>query len=263
MSLVRAPGAAQTERLLMLDLAAPDPVEASTDSALAQVRRLEALWRDASATEVLRSALTGPFAGRAALLSSFGAESAVALHLLSQVDPATPVLFLDTGMHFAQTAQHRDALVRRLGLTDVRTISPEDAPAVDPRGDLWRRDPDACCDLRKVRPLAAALPGFDLLIGGRKRFHGEGRARLPRVERIDGQLRLNLLADWDGPRLEAYRLEHDLPAHPLVAAGFRSIGCWPCTQAVDEAGDGVRAGRWAGQAKTECGIHLPRRAAAG
>ena len=228
-----------------------------------RVRALNAAWRDVPTPEVLRHAVTEAFPGRTALLSSFGAEAAVALHLLAQVAPSTPVLFLDTGLHFGQTLPHRDALAARLGLTDVRTVASADAAAVDPRGDLWRRDPDACCDLRKVRPLAAAVAGFDCLVGGRKRFHGAGRARLPLYEVTDGQVRLNLLADWDGPRLEAYRLAHDLPQHPLVAQGYRSIGCWPCSQPSDDAADGgVRGGRWAGQAKTECGIHLPRRPAA-
>ena len=225
-------------------------------------RRLNALWREAPTVEVLRMALSGPFAGRTALLSSFGAESAVALHLLARTDPSTPVLFLDTGMHFGQTASHRRALVARLGLTDVRLLAPADAAAADPRGDLWRSDPDACCDLRKVAPLAAAVADFDLLIGGRKRFHGAGRARLPLFETVDGRMRLNLLADWDGPRLEAYRAAHGLPAHPLTALGYRSVGCWPCTRPSEEVDGDVRAGRWAGLDKTECGIHLPRRDAA-
>ena len=229
------------------------------DSATLQARALTRRWRDAPAAEVLRAVVDEEFAGRAALLSSFGAESAVALHLLSEVAPETPVLFLDTGMHFGQTLSHRDALIRRLGLRDVRVIASGEAAAEDPRGDLWRRDADACCTLRKVRPLAQALPAFDCLIGGRKRFHGQGRARLPLFEAVDGQVRLNLLADWDEARLGAYRRAHDLPAHPLAAAGYRSIGCWPCSQPAQEADASVRAGRWAGQSKTECGIHLPTR----
>ena len=244
----------------MLEPAPADTAAAS--AAAAQVAGLNAAWRDAPTPEVLRHAVVEAFPGRIALLSSFGAEAAVALHLLSEVAPHTPVLFLDTGMHFGQTPPYRDALVARLGLADVRTVGPADAAAADPRGDLWRRDPDACCDLRKVRPLAQATPGFDCLIGGRKRFHGAGRARLPLYELTDGQVRLNLLADWDGERLEAYRRLHDLPRHPLAAQGYRSIGCWPCSQPSGEADAGVRDGRWAGQAKTECGIHLPRRAAA-
>lgn len=241
-------------------LAEPSPPPVP-DSA-ARVRRLDAAWRDAPAEDVLRAMVEDEFPGRTALLSSFGAEAAVALHILSQVAPDTPVLFLDTGMHFGQTLPYRDALAGRLGLTDVRTIGPADARDVDPAGDLWRRDADACCDLRKVRPLAEALPGFDCVVGGRKRFHGAGRARLPRFELVDGQVRLNLLADWDAARLEAYREAHGLPQHPLVSAGYRSIGCWPCSRPTDEADATVRSGRWSGQAKTECGIHLPRRAAA-
>ena len=243
----------------------PDPLAtertAASPPAADRVRQLNVLWRDAPAEDVLRHVVCEAFPGRVAMLSSFGAEAAVALHILARVAPETPVLFLDTGMHFGQTLPHRDALAARLGLTDVRTVAPADAAAVDPRGDLWRSDPDACCDLRKVRPLAAALPGFDCLVGGRKRFHGAGRARLPLYELTDGQVRLNLLADWDGARLEAYRLAHDLPQHPLAAQGFRSIGCWPCSRPAEETDAGVRDGRWAGAAKTECGIHLPRRAA--
>ena len=239
---------------------AQGPAHASAQ-AVDRVRDLDAAWRDAPAAEVLRHAVRQAFPGRIAMLSSFGAEAAVALHILSQVAPETPVLFLDTGMHFGQTPPYRDALAARLGLTDVRTLSPVDAAAADPRGDLWRSDPDACCDLRKVRPLAAALPGFDCLVGGRKRFHGAGRARLPTYERVDGQVRLNLLADWDGARLEAYRAARALPQHPLVGQGFRSIGCWPCSRPADADDAGVRDGRWAGRGKTECGIHLPQRAA--
>ena len=244
--------------MLAASLAAP---LSASSAAEMRVRELNALWRDAPAEEVLRHAVREAFPGRVALLSSFGAEAAVALHILAQVAPETPVLFLDTGMHFGQTLPYRAALAARLGLTNVRSLAPEGAADADPRGDLGRNDPDACCDLRKVRPLAAAVPEFDCLVGGRKRFHGEGRARLPLYELVDGQVRLNLLADWDASRLEAYRLAHDLPQHPLVAQGFRSIGCWPCSRPAAAEDSGVRDGRWAGRAKNECGIHLPRRAA--
>lgn len=247
----------------MLQPAIAEPTSPpSLGPAEARVRRLNATWRDAPPREVLRAMVEEEFPGRTALLSSFGAEAGVALHILSEVAPDTPVLFLDTGMHFGQTLPHRDLLAARLGLTDVRTVRALDTADHDPRGDLWKRDADACCDLRKVRPLAAALPGFDCVVGGRKRFHGEGRARLPRFELIDGQVRLNLLADWDAERLESYRVAHALPQHPLVQAGYRSIGCWPCSRPTHDADAGVRSGRWEGQTKTECGIHLPRRTAA-
>lgn len=230
--------------------------KSATRAADPQAGRLNARFDGVASLDVLR-AVASEFAGRIALLSSFGAEAAVPLHLLSQVAPATPVLFLETQRHFGQTAGYRDALVRRLGLTDLRILTPDAAAAeaLDARGDLWRSDPDACCGLRKVDPLAAALPEFDLLITGRKRHHGADRVALPLFETIDGLLRLNLLAEWSEADVADHLARHDLPRHPLVEQGFASIGCWPCTRP-SEAG---RTGRWAGQAKTECGIHLSSR----
>ncbi len=198
--------------------------------------------------------------GRIALVSSFGAESAVLLHMVAELDAATPVIFLDTGQLFAQTIDHRRDLARALRLTDVRDIRPAyvDLALNDPRADLWRTDTDACCAVRKVQPLERALKGFDAWITGRKRFHGGGRAHLPAVERdADGRFKINPLANWSKAELDAYATEHELPAHPLVAQGYASIGCWPCTT---KAEDG-RNGRWAGSGKTECGIHRPPRPA--
>ncbi len=205
------------------------------------------------------AAAADEFGARLALVSSFGAESAVLLHLASTVRPDLPVLFLETGMLFAQTLDYRRALAARLGLTDVRDLRPtfQDLATTDPHGDLWRTDTDACCRVRKVRPLDVALSGFDAWITGRKRFHGGARLSLPVVEASEGKLKFNPLATWDKAELDEYAAEHDLPTHPLVAAGFPSIGCWPCTSVV-ETGEDVRAGRWAGSQKTECGIHTAR-----
>ena len=199
------------------------------------------------------------FGSRLALVSSFGAESAVLLHLAAQVRPSIPVLFLDTGMLFAQTLDYRRNLAGRLGLTDVRDLRPrfEDLATGDPGADLWKTDTDACCNIRKVLPLDKALGEFGAWLTGRKRFHGGDRLRLPVVESAGHQIKFNPLANWAKSDLDAYVAEHDLPPHPLVAAGFPSIGCWPCTSAVEE-GDDVRAGRWAGSQKTECGIHTAR-----
>jgi phosphoadenosine phosphosulfate reductase len=196
------------------------------------------------------------FRGRIALVSSFGAEAASLLHIVSRVDPATPVIFLDTGKHFAQTISYRQDLARDLGLTDVRDVRPitEDAAREDPRGDLWRRDNDACCALRKVRPLETALAGFDAWFTGRKRVHGSLRAFLPIVEAAPPQVKINPLARWTGEDVEAYAAKNGLAPHPLVSQGFASIGCWPCTAPIAK-GDDPRAGRWRGLAKTECGIH--------
>jgi phosphoadenosine phosphosulfate reductase len=170
-----------------------------------------------------------------------------------------PVLFLDTGMLFGQTLDYRRNLAARLGLTQVRDLRPrfEDLATGDPAADLWRSDTDACCRIRKVLPLDMALRGFDAWMTGRKRFHGGDRLRLSVVEKAERHVKFNPLANWGKADLDAYAAEHDLPPHPLVAAGFPSVGCWPCTQPA-EAGEDVRAGRWAGSQKTECGIHTAR-----
>lgn len=205
---------------------------------------------------LLKVMLRLEFPGRIALVSSFGAESAVLLHLVAKIDPTTPVIFLDTGKLFGETLRHRDRLVAMLGLRDVRTVEPDGAAidVADPDGVLWRDNPDLCCRLRKVEPLAQALAGFDAWITGRKRFQTVGRAGLPTVESADGKVKINPLLAWDEARLEAYRVAHGLPPHPLVEDGYRSIGCMPCTDRVVSGGS-YRDGRWVGRAKTECGIH--------
>lgn len=196
------------------------------------------------------------FPGRVAILSAFGAESAVLLHLAAAVDPTVPVLFLNTGKLFGETLRYRDRLQEQLGLTDIRAISPHpaDRAAEDPDGDLWRRDADACCRLRKVMPLRRALLGFDALITGRKRFQTESRAHMEAVEAADGRIRFNPLANWTAEAVAAYAEAAKLPRHPLAEDGYPSIGCMPCTRRV-EAGEGYRTGRWAGLEKDECGIH--------
>lgn len=208
-----------------------------------------------SAAEIVASA-AAEFRGRIALVSSFGAESAALLHLVASVDPATPVLFLDTDKHFVQTNAYREELTHLLGLTNVRLIRPDasETAAQDPKGDLWKRDNDACCALRKVRPLAKALDGFDVWITGRKRMHGSLRSFLPLIEAAPPHLKVNPLARWSAEEIAAYAARHELPPHPLVETGFSSIGCWPCT-APTAPGDDARAGRWRGLSKTECGIH--------
>ncbi len=201
----------------------------------------------------------GSLRGRTALVSSFGAESVVLLHMVASVDPDIPVIFLDTLAHFPATLAYRELLVRQLGLRDVRSAAPElrMLGRIDPRGDLHRSDPDVCCHFRKTEPLDAALAGFDAWITGRKRFQGGQRQALPvfEAEQASGRIKINPLVEWSAEDLEAYRKAYDLPAHPLVDQGYRSIGCAPCTRPVAE-GEDPRAGRWAGSSKTECGIHV-------
>ena len=227
-------------------------------TAISLAERLDSELRDAHPDQVIRCAVE-TFGYDLALVSSFGAESAVLLHLAAQVKPDIPVLFLDTGMLFGQTLDYRRKLAAELGLTDVRDLRPrfEDLATTDPNADLWRTDTDACCHIRKVLPLDSALAPFAAWMTGRKRFHGGDRLRLRVVEQADGQLKINPLANWTRTELDAYVAEHRLPAHPLVAQGFPSIGCWPCTQPVEEGAD-IRAGRWVGSQKTECGIHTAR-----
>jgi phosphoadenosine phosphosulfate reductase len=221
--------------------------------------RLNEELRDAQPLEILRRA-HAMYGDKLAMVSSFGAESAVLLHLAAQVDPGIAVLFLDTGMLFGQTLDYRKTLAAKLGLTGVRDLRPTfaDLAMHDPKSDLWRTSVDACCNIRKVVPLDNALSGYDAWITGRKRFQGGDRLRLRVVEEGDnGQIKFNPLANWSREQIEAYTLENDIPPHPLVAQGFPSIGCWPCTKPV-EAGADPRSGRWAGQEKTECGIHVAR-----
>jgi phosphoadenosine phosphosulfate reductase len=213
---------------------------------------------DARPAEVIAAALDR-YEGSTAAVSSFGTESAVLLHMVAGVDRHTPVLFLDTGMLFEETLAYRDQLADRLGLTDIRVFRPEDAAvaAGDPDSMLWSQDTNACCALRKVVPLERALQGFDAWFNGRKRFHGDSRSALPVVEADGARIKFNPLANIPADELKSYFERHDLPRHPLQSLGFSSIGCMPCTSRTRE-GEGVRAGRWRGSGKTECGIHITK-----
>jgi phosphoadenosine phosphosulfate reductase len=229
-----------------------------SDAGAEPEQRAEALtarFDGADAETLLRLALT-LYKGRIALVSSFGAESAVLLHMVAQIDPSTPVIFLDTGRLFAQTMLYRNELARRLGLTDVRTAQPHSwrLAQEDPERLLSYRDPDLCCWIRKVEPLDEALTPFSAWITGRKRSQSSTRAQLAPFEAEAGRIKVNPLASWSSRDVAAYLERHNLPPHPLVAEGYPSIGCVPCTTRV-KAGEDARAGRWRGSAKIECGIH--------
>ena len=234
------------------------PLEAPLAPVPERVAHLNRRYRHHGATAVLERALADPAVGRIALVSSFGAESVVLLHLVSVIDRTTPVIFIDTEMLFPETLAYQRDLAERLELTDLRRIRPP-GPALaarDPDGLLHRTDPDACCALRKTEPLEAALAGFDAWITGRKRFQGGTRASLEFFE-ADGEnrIKVNPLAHWDMADLRDYMVENRLPRHPLVARGFPSIGCAPCTTPA-APGEDPRSGRWRGSEKTECGIHF-------
>ncbi|MEO1198271.1 MAG: phosphoadenylyl-sulfate reductase [Pseudomonadota bacterium] len=195
--------------------------------------------------------------GPAALVSSFGAEAAVLLHMVSEVAPDAPVIFVDTQMLFQETLDYQLELTQRFGLKDVRRVTP-DSVAVrrnDIFGRLHLKDTDACCALRKTAPLAGALSGFDAWVTGRKRHQTGDRADMKLIEATDGKIKVNPLAHWSRGDTQSYFARHELPRHPLVETGFRSIGCAPCTSPV-AAHEDDRAGRWRGSHKDECGIHI-------
>jgi phosphoadenosine phosphosulfate reductase len=222
----------------------------------AKLAELQLAARGRDAHGILELALTGDLNGKTAVVSSFGSESAVLLHMVAQVDPNTPVLFLNTGKLFGETLRYRDRLQDELGLGDVRSLAPglAERTRLDAEGALWSRDTDACCNFRKVVPLRHALEGFEAQITGRKRFQTNARTEMLPVEFFEGRFRFNPLAEWSLADLERYIEEHHLPRHPLVEDGYPSIGCMPCTRRV-QAGESYRAGRWAGLDKDECGIH--------
>lgn len=217
---------------------------------------LKSAMGDLTGEALIRAVALGVFPGRTAVASSFGAEAAVLLAQVARADRSMPILFLETGKLFPETLAYVDTLSRRLGLTDVRHLRPDPALLAlhDRDGKLWRTDPDRCCHYRKVGLFQAALEPFDCWIAGLKRAHGGARAAVDPIELEQGRVKLNPLAYWTEADIERAFVDWELPRHPLAALGYRSIGCVPCTR-VTRAGEGPRAGRWDGWAKTECGLH--------
>jgi phosphoadenosine phosphosulfate reductase len=237
-------------------LAKLKPLDAASEAEI-EAAALEERYGNLAAQDIVALAIGRFGPGALAAVSSFGADSAVLLHMIARIDPALPVIFLETGKHFGETLDYRDALAADLGLTDLRVMTPRDEllAARDPDGTLHQRDTDACCDIRKVEPMARAVAPFRAWFTGRKRHQAKTRTELPVFEAVGERIRINPLAKWTTADLAAYMRANDLRENPLVAYGYLSIGCFPCTQPVKE-GDDPRAGRWAGLAKTECGIHL-------
>ena len=219
---------------------------------------LNARFEGVDTATMLRELFAEDTLGRVAVVSSFGTESAVLLDLVAEADPEIPVIFVDTLKMFPETLEYRETLIKTLGIRNASVVQPkpEVLAVKDENGLRWSYDPDGCCDIRKVEPLARAKQGLDAWISGRKAFQSVTRANLPRFEVEEGRLKINPLGDWVKDDLEAYFAEHDLPRHPLEAQGYLSVGCAPCTSKV-APGEDPRAGRWRGWDKTECGIHSP------
>ena len=226
---------------------------------LSPAQALDRALRNARPAEIIETALKTVGRDKLALVSSFGTESAALLKVMADVDPAIPVVFLDTGWLFEETLAYRDTLIATLGLRDVRSIKPLEATLSreDPARELWFSDPDACCRIRKVEPLARALAPFSAWINGRKRFQGGLRAELAVVEDDGAKLKFNPFANVARDEIEAIYKMAKLPQHPLLASGYLSVGCMPCSSRT-APGEDARAGRWRGQAKRECGIHTTK-----
>ena len=233
------------------------PAQAAPSHIVADAAELDARLEKTSPAEIIAAAMTHVGRDKLAVVSSFGTESAALLKIAADVDPAIPVVFLDTGWLFEETLAYRDTLTKILGLKDVRTIHPLDETLArdDADRDLWFSNPDRCCHIRKVEPLARALTPFDAWINGRKRFQGGDRAAIPVVEADGTRLKFNPLANVSPDELKALYATMNLPPHPLVASGYTSIGCIPCTTRT-KPGEDPRAGRWRDKNKTECGIHV-------
>jgi phosphoadenosine phosphosulfate reductase len=243
----------------MLDLA-PTPIRQHKPDKLRQlgIMSLNGMFDEMDGVGVLRQAVTDLLKDDIAIVSSFGADSVVLLHMVSEVDKSLPVYFLETGKHFPETLDYVETLKRQLGLTNVIALHPDskDILRFDPRGDLWETDPDSCCHIRKTEPLDAVVSGFGGWVTGRKRYQTAERGVLPHFELTsDDRIKVNPLAYFSDADIVSYKLKYGLPEHPLYAKGYKSIGCAPCTSAVAE-GEDARAGRWRGLNKKECGIHF-------
>ncbi len=208
--------------------------------------------------EIIRWAVD-QFYPKLAMTSSFGPESGVLLHLVSRVRPDVPVLFLETGYHFPETLEYKNALIKQFGLTRVRDLRADPARrqklVTDHAGVPYEKNPDLCCQVNKVEPLDAALNDYDAWMSGIRRNQTDFRKTVRILEYYEGdRYKISPLAVWTSRETWWYLKEHQIPQHPLYEKGYLSIGCWPCTRPI-QAGDDERSGRWAGRAKKECGIH--------
>jgi phosphoadenosine phosphosulfate reductase len=212
-----------------------------------ELQELSASFESRPATEVVEWAVAN-FGSELCLTTSL--TDAVLVDVALSVDPGVEVVFIDTGFHFPETMDILEEVRRRYSpnLRVLRSSKPLD--------DLWRRDTDACCAVRKVAQLDEALEGKQAWMSGLRRADAPSRANTPIIQRDRrGLVKVNPLATWSDAEVDRYIANRNVPVNPLVAQGFPSVGCWPCTRAIAE-GEDPRAGRWAGTSKTECGLHL-------
>lgn len=225
-------------------MAKPD---AAGDQALDLARQND-LFESATPQEIL-AWTTQHFAPDAVLTMSFQHEGVVIAHMLREVAPDTPIFFIDTGYHFPETLETVETVRRRYGLNMKIMTAPENTEL------LWKTDPDNCCSALKVQQLDRALAGKAAWMSGIRRAEADTRATAHVVGRdLRGLVKVNPIAQWTDLDVESYIASHDVPVNPLLARGYGSIGCMPCTEPVAD-GEDARAGRWRGKSKTECGLH--------
>ena len=219
---------------------------------------LNTQYADADATRILAGCAVEHFENSLCLVSSFGAESAVLISLALEAKRDLPIVFIDTLRHFEDTSTYVDILRRRLAIENLTVVQPRNAEiqSLDPDAQLFGRDADQCCHIRKTLPMLRALSPYRAWISGRKRYQSSTRTDLHLFEVQDRWIKVNPLAEWTAEMIGNYARNLDLPPHPLVARGYLSIGCEPCTRPVAEGETDPRAGRWADSEKTECGIHF-------
>lgn len=220
------------------------------------IAALTARFEEADPADILRWAVER-YAPDAALTCSFQHEGVVLMHMLQSIAPATPVVFINTGYHFPETLAYRDLLVERyrFNLIEVGPAVSKEEVERTYGPELFRHDPDRCCEINKVEPLRRALRNVRAWINGRRRDQASTRTALPVLEELrNGILKINPLLRWHARDTYEYMQRHEIPLNPLFERGYTSIGCAPCTRPV-LAGEDERAGRWAGRDKTECGIH--------
>ena len=205
--------------------------------------------------KLLRIMIKDIFYKKIAVTSSFGAESAVILHLVSQIKKNIPVIFLNTEKLFSETLKYLETIKKKLKLNNIKIFKPDTdyLKKYDVNNDLYKTDPNLCCHIRKVLPLRKSMENYNAWINGRKRFHSTERSNLKKIEIINGLIKINPLVDWSFKKIKNYMINNNLPEHPIVAEGYKSIGCQPCTS---KTKDSIRDGRWSDSLKSECGIHV-------
>jgi len=221
-------------------------------------QKLNAEFESKNPQEIIAWAIR-EFSQKIAMTSSFGSESGVLLHMVSEIDSNFPVLFIETGFHFPETIEYKEKLVKLFGLTnviDLHADSKRREELIEKHDGIpYEKNPDLCCQINKVESLDEALKNYDAWMSGIRQHQTDLRKSVRFVEEYEGDLyKISPLARYTSRDCWWYLKEHKIPKHPLYDKGFLSIGCWPCTKPVQE-GDDERSGRWAGREKKECGIH--------